>query len=252
MAGHSKWANIKHKKAKVDAQKGKIFTKLAKEIIVAAREGGGDPEANFRLRMAIQKAKEANLPNDNITRAIKKGAGEIDGEKFESLTYEGYGPCGVAILLEINTDNRNRTAADIRHLFSKFDGSLGETGCVGWMFDRKGFLVIDKGGNLPAEDELMLIALEAGSEDFSDEGDSFEVVTTPEDIEKVKDNLEREGVNFSASEVTMVPSSEVKINNIEDAEKLINLVTALEDHDDVQNVYANFDIPEEILNKIEN
>ncbi len=250
MAGHSKWANIKHRKARVDAQKGKIFTKLAREIIVAAKEGGGDPDANFALRLVVQKAKEANMPNDNIMRAIKRGTGELGGGNFESFAYEGYGPGGVALMLDINTDNRNRTAADIRHLLSKHNGSLGESGCVSWMFKRKGLISVERTEGLDA-DELMLLALEAGAEDVLEEEDTVEVTASPEDLEKVKAALEDGGFKVAMSEVAMLPETEVKVEEKDMAEKLLRLVDALEDHDDVQNVYANFDISDDILEDID-
>ena len=246
MAGHSKWANIKHRKARMDAQKGKIFTKVAREIIVAAKDGGGDPESNFALRLAVQKAREANMPNDNIMRAIKRGTGELGGSSFESFTYEGYGPGGVALMLDINTDNRNRAAADIRYLLSKHGGSLGESGCVSWMFKRKGYISVEMSKDLD-EDELILLALEAGAEDIQEDGDSLEITTAPEDMEKVKEALEGSGISVSLAEVSMFPETEVAIQDKEVAGKLIKLVDALEDHEDVQNVHANFNIPDELL-----
>ncbi len=246
MAGHSKWANIKHRKARMDAQKGKIFTKVAREIIVAAKDGGGDPESNFALRLAVQKAREANMPNDNIMRAIKRGTGELGGSSFESFTYEGYGPGGVALMLDINTDNRNRAAADIRYLLSKHGGSLGESGCVSWMFKRKGYISVEMSKGLD-EDELILLALEAGAEDIQEDGDSLEITTAPEDMEKVKEALEGSGISVSLAEVSMFPETEVAIQDKEAAGKLIKLVDALEDHEDVQNVHANFNIPDELL-----
>lgn len=239
MAGHSKWANIKHRKARADAQKGKVFTKLAREIVVAAREGGSDPETNFRLRMAVLKAREVNMPNDNISRAIKKGTGEIAGETFESFTYEGYGPAGVAILLEINTDNRNRTAADIRHLFSRYNGSLGESGCVGWMFARKGVIVLEKKAGFPDEDDLMLSLIEVGAEDFRQENEVFIITTAPENLEKIKEFLQEEDLQFDTAEVTMLPTTEVAIKNKDETKKILKLIEALEEHDDVQEVYSN-------------
>lgn len=247
IAGHSKWSNIKRRKARVDAQKGKAFTKLARELIVAAKEGGSDLETNFRLRLAVQKAREANMPNDNINRAIQRGSGEGETLRLEELYYEGYGPGGVAVLLEIMTDNRNRTAGEVRHIFSRSGGNMGESGCVAWMFERKGYLGLDKQGNLPSEDELMLLALEAGAEDFKDEDDSFAIITSPEDYEKVKDNLVEQGLNLSTAEVTMLPTTTVRIEEAEEASKVLALLEALEDHDEVQNIYANFDIPEEIM-----
>lgn len=250
MAGHSKWANVKHRKARVDAQKGKIYTKLAREIMIAAKEGGADPEANFRLRLAVQKARDANLPGDNIARAIQKGAGEQGAIDLEQLNYEGYGPGGVAVLLEIMTDNRNRTAAEIRSIFSRRGGNMGESGCVAWMFKRMGSLSVDKQKNSIPEDELMLLALENGAEDFKDESNSYLILTAPEDFEQVKGQMEKYGVIFAEAEVTMVPQNTVPVTDPEEAKKLLGLLEALEDQDDVQNVHANFDIPEEILQSI--
>lgn len=247
MAGHSKWANIKHRKARMDAQKGKIFTKLAREIIVAAREGGGDPNANFRLRLAIQKARENNMPTENIQRAIQKGTGGLEGESYEQMNYEGYGPGGVAVFLEIMTDNRNRTAAEIRHLFSRHGGSLGETGCVAWMFSRKGYLVINEEAAKLDEDELILEALEAGGEDVTREGGSYNIITAPEDLEKVKEYFQNKGIPVESAEVTMLPQTTVKVEDPEEAGRILKLMEALEDHDDVQNVYANFDIDEKLM-----
>jgi YebC/PmpR family DNA-binding regulatory protein len=251
MAGHSKWANTKHRKARADAQKGKVFTKIAREIIVAAREGGPDPEANFRLRLAVQKAREVNMPGDNINRAIQKGSGEGDSLSLEQVTYEGYGPSGVAVLLEIMTDNRNRTAADIRHIFSRRGGNMGESGCVAWIFNRKGYLTIDHTEGLPSEDELMMLALEGGAEDFQTEENSYVILTSTEDFERVKDTFMKENIELSTAEVTMVPSNLVRIEDADEAAKVLNLLEALEEHDDVQNVYANFDIPDEIMQSLQ-
>lgn len=245
MAGHSKWANIKHRKAKQDALKGKLFTKLGREIYVAARLGGGDPENNPRLKNAIAKAKEANMPMDTINRTIKKALGEVDGVDYEELIYEGYGPGGVAVMMEIMTDNRNRTAAEIRHIFNKYGGSLGEAGCVAWMFNKKGYLLFSR-ESIPSLDDFMLLALEAGAEDVKEEGDSVEVITAPDDFEKVKTTLMENGYQPESSEITMLPQTTVSLEG-EAAEKMLKLMDALEDHDDVQNVYANFDIPEESM-----
>ncbi len=241
MSGHSKWATIKRKKAKVDAQRGKLFTRLAREIIVAARNGGADPDGNMRLKTAIQKAKEANIPNDNITRAIQKGAGEPGGAAYEEFNYEGYGPGGVAVMLEIMTDNRNRTAGEIRYIFSKNGGSLGESGCVSWIFDQKGLFVIEKADNTISEDDLMLLALEAGAEDFKVEDDSYEITSEPGDFSRIKEILESKGVNMAMAEVTMVPQNTIKLEG-KDAELMFRLMETLEEHDDVQNVYANFEL----------
>jgi YebC/PmpR family DNA-binding regulatory protein len=250
MAGHSKWANVKHRKARVDAQKGKVFTKLAREIMIAAKEGGGDLETNFRLRLAVQKAKEANVPNDNISRAIQKGLGETDGLALEEVIYEGYATGGVAVMLDILTDNRNRTASDIRNIFSRNGGSMGETGCVSWLFDRKGYLSIDKKEVKLSEDDLMLLALEAGAEDFKEEDDSYVVHSLPENFEALKEEFLEQNISLSAAEVTMVPQTTIVIENPEEAAKVLRLLEALEDHDDVQNVYANFDIPDEIMQSL--
>jgi len=250
MAGHSKWANVKHRKARVDAQKGKMFTKLAREIMVAAREGGADINTNFRLRLAVQKAREANMPGENINRAIQKGCGEGENISLEQLSYEGYGPGGVAVLLDIMTDNRNRTAAEVRHIFSRRGGNMGESGCVAWMFKRKGYLSIEKSRELPPEDDLMLLALEAGAEDFKDEESSYVIISSPEDFERLKEILTEKNIEFSTAEITMVPITTVKIEDPEEASRLLNLLEALEEHDDVQNVYANFDIPEEIMQSL--
>ena len=247
MAGHSKWANIKHKKAAQDAKRGKIFTKIIKEIMVAAREGGGDPDMNPRLRLVIQKAKEANMPNDNIERAIKKGTGELEGVNYTEMTYEGYGPAGVAIMLDILTDNKNRTAAEIRNIFSKNGGNLGETGCVNWIFERKGMIMVD--GSKYSEDELMDHVLEAGADDLKRDDDMFVIYTSPEDFTRVVENL-KQNVEYENAEVTMEPSNTVKVTG-DEVEKLMKLVDALEDSDDVQNVYSNFDIDDEELKRLE-
>jgi len=243
MAGHSKWAQIKHKKAVVDAKRGKIFTKIAKEITVAVRLGGKDPEMNPRLRTVIAKAKSVNMPNDNIERAIKKGTGELADVQYEEITYEGYGPGGVAVLVEAMTDNKNRTVGEIRHLFSKYNGNLGETGCVSWLFEQKGYFVFD--GKTITEDELMEIALEAGAEDVRQDNDSLEVLTDPADFEKVKEVFDKKGLKYNVAEVTKIPKNYVEVKG-KDAENMIKLFEALEDHDDVQNVYANFDLPEDM------
>lgn len=241
MSGHSKWATIKRKKAKIDDQRGKLFTRLAREIIVAARNGGADPDGNMRLKTAIQKAKEANIPNDNINRAIQKGAGELGGAAYEEFVYEGYGPGGVAVMLEIMTDNRNRTAGEIRHTFTRNGGSLGESGCVSWMFDKKGMFVIEKEGNKISEDDLMLLALEAGAEDFKVEDDSYEITCDPDDFPGIKEVIESKGVQVAMAEITMVPQTTINLQGKE-AEQMERLMETLEEHDDVQNVYANCEI----------
>ena len=247
MAGHSKWAGIKHKKAAVDAKRGKIFTKITKELTVAARLGGGDPASNPRLRVAIAHAKSVNMPNDNIDRAIKKGTGELPGVSYEEVTYEGYGVGGVAVMLEAMTDNKNRTVAEIRSIFTKAGGQLGENGCVSWMFDKKGFITIRK--EEIGEDELMEIALEAGAEDVVASGDFYEITTPPEAFENVRSALEKKGVALESAEITMIPQSTVSVEDESAAKKVLRLLETLEDHDDVQNVYANFDIPDEVLEK---
>lgn len=246
MSGHSKWANIKHRKGKQDAQKAKIFTKLGKEIIVAAKQGGGDPEANPRLKNVIQKARAANMPMDNITRVIQKATGELAGVNYEELTYEGYGPGGAAVMLEIMTDNRNRTAGDIRHLFSKNGGNLGETGCVCWMFEKKGVITLEKEGLDKSADEVMMIALEAGADDVTEDEDSFEITCSPEEFASVEAAIREAGLNPLAAEVAMVPQNTVALEG-DDAVKMLKLMDALEDHDDVQNVFSNFDIDDEFI-----
>jgi len=236
MSGHSKWSTIKRKKEKVDAQRGKIFARLSREIIVAARMGGSDPEVNFRLRLAILKAKEANIPLENIQRAIQKGSGEIAGKQYEEIIYEGYGPGGAAIMCEVMTDNRNRMAGEIRFLFSRHGGNLGETGCVSWLFDKKGLLVVPK--DKVKEDELLLLALEAGAEDVKVAEDSFEVISAPEDFEAVKNKLLAHNVPLIEADITMIPKSTVDLSEAE-ADRLFRLLDALEEHDEVQEVYVN-------------
>lgn len=243
MSGHSKWANIKRQKAKVDERKGKVFSRLSKEVIAAARAGGGNPDGNMRLKTAIEKAKEANLPAENIKRAILKGTGELGGAHYEEIVYEGYGPGGTAVMLEIMTDNRNRTAGEIRYIFSRNGGNLGETGCVSWMFEEKGVITVEKEANKVSEEDLMMIALDAGAEDLKDEGDVFEIATGPEDVEAVKGALVGAGIKVESAETSMVPKNTVEITG-DDAQKMLKLMDALEEHDNVSNVYANFDIPE--------
>ena len=248
MSGHSKWSTIKRKKGAVDAKRGKIFTRLIKEITVAARMGGGDPDGNPRLRAAIASAKTENMPKDNIERAIKKGTGELEGAVYEEITYEGYGPGGVAILVDCMTDNKNRTVADIRHYFSKSGGNLGESGCVSWMFTKKGTILVDKEDI--NEEELMEKALEAGAEDVVEEDNVFQVVTSPDDFEDVREALEADGVKFIEAAVAMVPQNTVDITDEKTAGQILTLLERLEDHDDVQNVYANFDIPDDIMESV--
>ncbi|NLL51330.1 MAG: YebC/PmpR family DNA-binding transcriptional regulator [Peptococcaceae bacterium] len=246
MAGHSKWANIKHKKAKTDAIKGKLFAKMAREIIVATRAGGPDPNNNFRLKIAIDNAKAANLPNDNIQRAIQKGSGEGDEANFEELRYEGYGPGGVAIMADILTDNRNRTASETRHIFSKNGGNLGETGSVSWMFTEKGQLTVPKEELKVSEDDLMLLALEAGAEDIEEQDESFEIYTEPAALQDVRQALLDGGIPIENAEVNLIPGNRVEVSDLEQAKKVINLIDALENHDDVQKVYTNFELAESL------
>lgn len=244
MSGHSKWAGIKHKKAKVDAQRGRVFTKLIREITVAARVGGGDPGGNPRLRTAIQAAKAVNMPADNIERAIKKGTGELEGVTYEEITYEGYGPGGVAVLVEVLTDNKNRTVGEIRKIFSRHAGNLGESGCVAFLFEKKGYIQVDAAK--VDEDKLMTIALDAGAEDLQREESIFAVTAAPKDFEKVRDKVVKGGIQPLTAEITKLPKSTVKLEG-KHAEQMLRLMEELEEHDDVQHVYANFDIPEEIM-----
>ncbi len=242
MSGHSKWHTIKHKKGALDAKRGKIFTKLIKEITVAARVGGsGDVDQNARLRKVVNDAKGMNMPNDTIDRAIKRGTGELEGVNYEEITYEGYGIGGVAVLVETMTDNRNRTVAELRHLFSKNGGNLGEAGSVAWMFDKKGYIVVDKESK--PEEELFEIALEAGADDMQDEGDVFEIYTAPENFEAVCDALKAAGIEPQAAEISMIPQNHIHLDG-EDAKKMLKLYEAIDDNDDVQKVSANFDIDE--------
>lgn len=243
MSGHSKWATTKHKKGKIDAARGKVFTKIAREIIVAAKAGGGDPDANSRLRLALEKAKAANMPNDNITRAIRRGTGEIEGAVYEEMTYEGYGPGGTAIMLDITSDNRNRTAGEIRHIFSRNNGNLGEIGCVAWMFSRKGMIILN--GESIDEDELMLTALDAGADDVTVEDGSAEIITEPDSLEEVKNAL-AENYTIESAEITMLPQNTIALEG-DTAEKMLKLLDLLEEHDDVQAVYTNADFPDELL-----
>ncbi len=247
MSGHSKWSSIKHKKAATDAKRGKIFTKLIKEITVAARMGGGDEDANPRLRTAIQAAKSVNMPKGNIERAIKKGTGELEGVNYEESIYEGYGPGGAAVLIESLTDNKNRAVADIRHIFSKNGGSLGENGCVAWMFDKKGYIAVER--NDADEEALMEVALDAGAEDVREDDSNFEVIAAPEDFEALKEAIKGATIPHIAAEVTMLPQSTTNLTGKE-AEQMVRLMEMLEDCDDVQKVYTNADIPEEIVNNM--
>jgi YebC/PmpR family DNA-binding regulatory protein len=243
MAGHSKWANIKHKKEKMDAKKGRIFTKLTKDIIKAAKEGGGDPETNSKLKLAIERAKAFNLPNENIQRAIKKGTGELGGAKLEEVIYEGYGPAGTAIIVEALTDNKNRTAGEIRHIFDRNGGSLGAAGSVTWMFDKVGVIVVEKTDSVNEED-LMMVAIEAGAEDFSADEEEFEIITDPSNFQEVREAIEKAGYKISEAEITMLPKNTIKLSP-EDYEKFEKLIDKLEDNDDVQNVYHNVELEDE-------
>lgn len=247
MSGHSKWATIKHKKGAADAKRGKVFSKLIKEITVAARVGGGDPDGNASLRTILDKARAANMPNDNIVRAIKKGTGNLEGFSYDEVTFEGYGPGGVAMLVETLTDNRNRTVAELRHLFAKMGGNLGEAGCVGWMFTKCGVLTFNKGQN--TEELLMSVAIDAGADDIRDEEDLLSVITVPGRFEAVKAACEKSGLKAVEASVQMVPQNTVKLQR-NDAEKMLKLMDALEDHDDVQNVYANFDIESKLIEEL--
>ena len=249
MSGHSKWSSIKHKKGAADAKRGKLFSKLSRAIIVAAREGGGDPAANLALSNAIEKAKSYSMPKDTIDRAIAKGTGEgADGEVYETVVYEGYAPDGVAVLLEALTDNRNRTAADVRHAFSKNGGSLGTTGAVAWLFERRGIVLVPADG--VDEDELMLAAADGGAEDVVREGSSFEVVSAAEDLQSVRQAIEAAGFTVESAEAAMVPKTTVEVAEESTARQVMRLIEALEDLDDIQEVYANFDIPEQVLEAV--
>ena len=248
MSGHSKWSTIKRKKGALDAKRGKIFTRLIKEITVAARMGGGDPEGNPRLRSAIATAKSENMPKDNIERAIKKGTGELEGAVYEEISYEGYGPGGVAVLVDCMTDNKNRTVADIRHAFSKNGGNLGETGCVSWMFEKKGSIVVDK--DTIGEEDLMDKALEAGADDVVEEDNAYQVLTTQDDFDGVREALETDGVKFIEAEVSMIPQNVVEVTDETSAKQVLRLLESLEEHDDVQSVSANFDIPDELMEAV--
>ena len=239
MSGHSKWHSIKHKKAAADSKRGRLFTRLIKEMTAAARMGGGDPDANPRLRLAVATAKAANMPAENIKRAIMRGTGELPGVSYEDVKYEGYGPGGVAIFLHVLTDNKNRTVAEIRHLLSKNGGNLGESGSVGWMFHRKGYFVVDK--STVEEDKLMEIALSAGADDMVEDGENFEIFTSPEGFDQVKNALEAASVPLAASEISMVPQNYVKLEG-KNAQTMLKLMEALEEQEDVQNVWSNFDI----------
>ena len=244
MSGHSKWSSIKHRKSAADAKRGKIFTKLIKEITVAARLGGGDPDGNPRLRAAIAAAKAENMPKENITRGIKKGTGELEGAAFEEASYEGYGPGGVAVLVDCLTDNKNRTVADIKHQFDRYGGSLGEPGCVSWMFEKKGLIVLEK--DKADEEQLLDLALESGAEDVKEEDTEFEVITAPSDFESIKQAIDDAGLAYTVAEISMIPKNTVKLEG-KKAQQMLALMENLEDHEDVSHVYANFDIPDEVM-----
>ena len=248
MSGHSKWSTIKHKKAKVDSQRAVVFQKYSRELIVSARLGGADPAGNFRLRTAIEKAKAAGLPNDNIKRAIEKGAGSGAAENYEELIYEGYAAGGVAVVVEAMTDNRNRTAGDIRSYFTKYNGSLGATGCVGWMFNQKGSISFDKSVDY---DKLFEAAINLDAEDILEEEDEYKVLTSVENFQKVVEGLEAEGLKSITAELTRIPQNTVEVNDANTADQIMKLLDKLEEHDDVQNVFANFDISDDILQKLE-
>ena len=248
MSGHSKWSTIKHKKGSADAKRGKIFTKLIKEITVAARMGGGDPEANPRLRRALSAAKAQNMPKDNFERAIKKGTGELEGVNYEEITYEGYGPGGVAVLVECLTDNCNRTIAEVRNIFNKAGGNVGTDGCVAWMFDKKGLICVSK--EEADEDTLMEVALDAGAEDIRDETDTFEIITDPSDFDAVKEAVDAAGIKYQEADITMIPQNLTKVEGKE-AEQMIRFMDNLDDCDDVQKFYSNADIPDEVFDSMQ-
>ena len=247
MSGHSKWSTIKHKKGAADAKRGKVFTRILKEMTVAARMGGGDPNGNPRLRAAIAEAKANNMPKDNIERAVKRGTGEIEGVTYEELTYEGYGPGGVALMVETMTDNRNRTVAELRHIFSKNGGNLGEAGSVAWMFDKKGYIVVDKAAK--SEDELFDIAIEAGADDIQDEGDVFEILTAPDNFETVHEAIKAAGIEPQAAEISMVPQNYIHLEG-GDAKSMLKLYEAIDDNEDVQDVFTNADIDDAVLEQL--
>jgi YebC/PmpR family DNA-binding regulatory protein len=248
MSGHSHWAGIKYKKAALDAKRGKVWSKISRMIIVAAKQGGGDPSANLSLRYAIDKAKAANMPKDTIEKAIKKGTGELEGMSFEEVLYEGYGPNGIAIMVEALTDNRNRTGPEVKRLFEKHGGSLGTSGCVNWMFTKKGLITVNAAN--ANEEQLMEIALSAGADDMQAVGEVFEITCEPGAYEELKKTLQEKEIPMEVAEISMVPQSTIDISNEHTAKRIISLMEAFEDHDDVQNTYANFDIPQEIIAQI--
>lgn len=248
MSGHSKWATIKRKKGKLDAERGKVFTRLIKELTVAAREGGGDPDGNPRLRTAVAAAKAANMPQDNIKRAILKGTGQLPGVSYESLTYEGYGPAGVALFMEVMTDNKNRTVAEVRHILSKYGGSLGTNGSVSWMFEKKGVITIER--DVADENTVTEIALEAGAEDIKSDDAGYEIVTEPSALEAVKSAFESRKMSMADSEITMLAKNTVRVTSESDANALLKMMDLLDDADDIQKVYSNFDIDESIMQNL--
>jgi YebC/PmpR family DNA-binding regulatory protein len=248
MSGHSKWATIKHQKGAKDKARGKLFAKIIRQVEVAAREGGGDPDANPTLRTMFQKARDASVPMDTIERAIKRGTGELEGVTYESITYEGYAPGGVAVLVEVLTDNRNRTGAEVRAIFSKLGGSMAEPGAVSWQFERKGSLLVDRSAD---EDGLMLAAIDGGAEDLTDDGEAWRVTSPPTELHKVRTAVEEAGFTVTASDLVLNPTNTVSLDSVEGAKKVLKLIDALDDHDDVQNVWANFDIADDLLESLE-
>jgi YebC/PmpR family DNA-binding regulatory protein len=248
MSGHSKWHSIKHQKGAADAARGKLFARLARQIEVAARDGGGDLEANPTLRTMVQKARDASMPKDNIERAIKRGTGELEGVRYETVTYEGYATNGVAVYAEVLTDNRNRTGADIKNIFTRNGGSLAEPGAVAWQFERKGVIILEK--SAATEEQLMDVTLDAGAEDIEDQGDTWQVTTGPSELHAVRTALEGAGIAFTSADLTMLPSTSVALGDASHAKSVLRVIDALEEHDDVQNVYANFDIPDDVLQAV--
>jgi YebC/PmpR family DNA-binding regulatory protein len=248
MSGHSKWHSIKHQKGAADAARGKLFARLARQIEVAARDGGGDMEANPTLRTMVQKARDASMPKDNIERAIKRGTGELEGVRYETVTYEGYATNGVAVYVEVLTDNRNRTGSDVKNIFTRNGGSLAEPGAVAWQFERKGVLILEK--SAATEDDLMLAALDAGAEDIEDQGDTWQITTAPSDLHAVRTALDAAGIAVTSADLTMLPSSTIALDEATSAKSVLRVIDALEEHDDVQNVYANFDIPDDVLQSV--
>ena len=248
MSGHSKWHSIKHQKGAADAARGKLFARLARQIEVAARDGGGDMEANPTLRTMVQKARDASMPKDNIERAIKRGTGELEGVRYETVTYEGYATNGVAVYVEVLTDNRNRTGSDVKNIFTRNGGSLSEPGAVAWQFERKGVLILEK--SAATEDDLMLAALDAGAEDIEDQGDTWQITTAPSDLHAVRTALDEAGIAVTSADLTMLPSSTIALGDASSAKSVLRVIDALEDHDDVEAVYANFDIPDSVLEAV--